>query len=304
MQIQRIWSSAEHAAFTDLIRYRNRWLCSFREADSHQNGSDGRIRIISSATGEKWDSNALIADSGRDLRDPKLSITPEGKLMLLYTEVELTKERRYHTRRSQVSFSKSGDLWSRPQAVLTPHDWLWRVTWHAGQAYGVSYRPVNPADQKDEWSVSLYRSSDGIDYQPLINWEIPGHPSETTLRFLDNGDMVALVRREGAAWIGSASAPYTNWSWQEMERSFGGPDFHVLPGGRLIGCGRFVSEDGQASTHIAELSLSGELRSINKLPSSGDTSYPGVVFHEGRLWVSYYSSHEGKSSVYLAVCSI
>jgi hypothetical protein len=36
------------------------------------------------------------------------------------------------------------------------------------------------------------------------------------------------------------------------------------------------------------------------LPSGGDTSYPGLVFHDGLLWMSYYSSHEGKAGVYLA----
>ena len=35
-------------------------------------------------------------------------------------------------------------------------------------------------------------------------------------------------------------------------------------------------------------------------PSGGDTSYPGLVWHDGRLWMSYYSSHEGKSAIYLA----
>ena len=36
------------------------------------------------------------------------------------------------------------------------------------------------------------------------------------------------------------------------------------------------------------------------LPSGGDCSYPGMVEHEGLLWMSYYSSHEGKTSIYLA----
>ena len=35
-------------------------------------------------------------------------------------------------------------------------------------------------------------------------------------------------------------------------------------------------------------------------PSGGDTSYPGLVWHDGRLWMSYYSSHEAKTSIYLA----
>jgi hypothetical protein len=39
---------------------------------------------------------------------------------------------------------------------------------------------------------------------------------------------------------------------------------------------------------------------ILSLPSGGDTSYPGLVWHDNVLWVSYYSSHEGKANIYLA----
>jgi hypothetical protein len=37
-----------------------------------------------------------------------------------------------------------------------------------------------------------------------------------------------------------------------------------------------------------------------KLPSGGDTSYAGLVWHDDLLWISYYSSHESKTSIYLA----
>ncbi|MEJ7592590.1 MAG: hypothetical protein WKF77_13640 [Planctomycetaceae bacterium] len=37
-----------------------------------------------------------------------------------------------------------------------------------------------------------------------------------------------------------------------------------------------------------------------ELPSGGDTSYAGMVLHDGLLWVSYYSSHEEKTCIYLA----
>ena len=36
------------------------------------------------------------------------------------------------------------------------------------------------------------------------------------------------------------------------------------------------------------------------LPSGGDCSYPGLVWNEDLLWMSYYSSHDGKTSIYLA----
>jgi len=41
-----------------------------------------------------------------------------------------------------------------------------------------------------------------------------------------------------------------------------------------------------------------------EFPSGGDTSYPGMVFYDGILWVSYYSSHEEKTSIYLAKVKI
>ena len=45
---------------------------------------------------------------------------------------------------------------------------------------------------------------------------------------------------------------------------------------------------------------SGQLTELLKLPSGGDCSYPGLVFYQNELWVSYYSSHEGKTAIYLA----
>jgi hypothetical protein len=38
------------------------------------------------------------------------------------------------------------------------------------------------------------------------------------------------------------------------------------------------------------------------LPSGGDNSYPGFVIDRAQrlVYVSYYSSHEGKAAIYLA----
>ena len=43
-----------------------------------------------------------------------------------------------------------------------------------------------------------------------------------------------------------------------------------------------------------------QLTPLVTLPSGGDTSYSAFVWHEGLLWTSYYSSHEGKTAIYLA----
>ena len=86
VSVNRIWDRSPHNAFTDLIRFRDRWWCTFREAECH-GASSGRIRIRA----------AVVAEAGIDLRDPKLSIMPDGRLLLL-TGGSLHENGRYRTR--------------------------------------------------------------------------------------------------------------------------------------------------------------------------------------------------------------
>jgi hypothetical protein len=39
---------------------------------------------------------------------------------------------------------------------------------------------------------------------------------------------------------------------------------------------------------------------VSKFPPGGDTSYLDLVWYNDLLYVSYYSSHQGKTSIYLA----
>src|SRR5439155_23270447 len=98
-------------------------------------------------------------------------------------------------------------------------------------------------------------------------------------------------------WLGTSKAPFKDWTWHETKYRFGGPNFIVLPDGRLIGASRL--HPGGPKTAIARMTKD-SYQPILTLPSGGDTSYAGLVWHEDLLWVSYYSSHEGKSSIYLA----
>src|SRR5688572_8093259 len=72
--VAKIWDAGKHNAFTDLIRFKDRWYCTFREADAHV-GGDGKLRVLVSADGAKWESAALLEEKGIDLRDPKFSAT-------------------------------------------------------------------------------------------------------------------------------------------------------------------------------------------------------------------------------------
>ena len=77
----------------------------------------------------------------------------------------------------------------------------------------------------------------------------------------------------------------------------------LLPDGQLLAAVRlYGGEDGRtARTSLCWINWeTGKLIEALELPSGVDTSYAGLVFHDGFLWVSYYSSHEEKTAIYLA----
>jgi hypothetical protein len=165
------------------------------------------------------------------------------------------------------------------------------------EAFGVSYR----LPRKNFWTIHLCRSADGYEYSDVAELRVRGKPNETTVRLLPNGTMAALVRREAGnhkAWIGTSAEPYVDWSWVESKEYLGGPNFIVLPNGELWAAGR-VSARGKARTALLRMTETSLVRDL-ELPSGGDCSYPGMVYHDGHLWLSYYSSHGGKTSIYLA----
>ncbi len=305
---KKIWDAAPHSAFTDLLEYQGVWYVVFRESDSHAGGSDGKIRLLASSDGEEWSSVKGFEEEGVDLRDPKLSITPKNELMLLIGGTIIDWDKRHVTRQSQVAFSKDGTEWTEFTDLLPTNEWVWRVTWHDGIAYGVSYKV-----EQHQWTVTVYSSRDGIHYKKIKEFDIEGKPSETTLRFLDNGDMVALMRRGnyplGATLIGISSPPYKKWSWQNTKTSFGGPDFVILPDQKMWASGRIFKFDDEDNlverTILAKMDLQ-SLTTVLELPCGGeDTSYPGIEYKDGVLWISYYSSHEGgKASIYLAKVAV
>ncbi len=296
VSVRKIWDQAPHNAFTDLIRFHDRWYCTFREADGHVKG-DGKLRVIVSENGDTWRSAALLAEDGVDLRDPKLSVTPSGRLMIV-AGGSVYRDGKFIGRQPRVAFSDDGLDWQPLQRVLDEGDWLWRVTWHNGRAYGVTYNVHS--EPEGEWALELVVSDDGVHYERIAKFGIRNRPNETTLRFLPGDEMMALVRREAGnkhGWIGTSRPPYTFWTWHEIDHRLGGPNFIRLPDGSLWAGSRSY-EDG-ARTVLARLGPD-TYEPVLTLPSGGDCSYPGMVWHDGLLWMSYYSSHEGKTSIYLA----
>src|SRR3712207_6033670 len=124
--VTKIWDAAPHNAFTDLVRFKDRWYCTFREGKGHVS-PDGAIRVITSSDGEKWESSARLEDPAADLRDPKLTVTPDHRLML--NGVAATPDDPTVKHRSRVWFSADGKDWGKGVEIGEPNIWLWRPAW-------------------------------------------------------------------------------------------------------------------------------------------------------------------------------
>lgn len=82
IKVSKIYSDQNYNAFTSLIKFKGKFYCAFRAGEKHVYGKDGVIKIITSKDGRDWKEVDQIALNGFDLRDPKLSVTPKGIIMV------------------------------------------------------------------------------------------------------------------------------------------------------------------------------------------------------------------------------
>src|SRR5690349_18175791 len=81
VSVQKISEAAPHSAFTDLTYFQDHWFCTFREGAAHVS-PDGAICVLESVDAQKWERVAKLTRADGDLRDPKISITPDQRLMI------------------------------------------------------------------------------------------------------------------------------------------------------------------------------------------------------------------------------
>jgi hypothetical protein len=306
--LKKVWADGRHNAFTDLVKWQGRYFLTFRNGTSH-GSMDGRILIISSEDLEDWELGAEISTPGDD-RDPKFLITPE-RLFLLFPSRTNATPRQGGT---LVSFSTDGRNWSRPQQAFIDNFTFWRPVKGPGRPasdgrpkefgglyYLAAYYYTGPV--LEERRVELLQSEDALSWKSVSTIHRNGS-SETALLFFPDGGLWATVRRkEKSAALAKSKPPYEDWKVSDLNVPLQGPAI-IQMGDKIYAAGRkFLKEAGplgraQTALYILE---NEELKEILILPSGGDTSYPGFLpMGKNRLLMSYYSSHEGPASIYLA----
>jgi hypothetical protein len=290
VDVRMIWGRAPLNASADLLRFRERWYCVFREG-SLSASPDGAVRVLSSPDGNVWQSSASVGVPGADLRDPILSTTSYNRLLLLAEAVS------DGAHRTLAWSSPDSREWEGMAQATNDGMKLGRVTWHLNRAYSVGYGSPGPGP------VRLYSSGDGERFTVQADNLVPSRKdAEAGLLFGRDGSALCLMRGEAPgspAQLGKSRAPYKAWSWSGLNAAVFAPNMLELAGGRVIVAGSIPGVDPRIALWWLDPER-GTLKEFLRLPSGGDADRPALAFHEGMLWLAYHSSHEGRAMIYLA----
>ena len=236
-----------------------------------------------------------ITSPNSDLRDAKITVTPDGRLML--AGAEAINVPTTHRHQSLVWFSADGRTWSDKHKVGDRDNWLWRITWHKGKAYGFGYGCRN-----DNRGIRLFASSDGKSFETLIDKaSVEGtYPNETSLVFLPTIRATACCGKTDSRTtdLGTSRPPYTEWNWQKLGVPIGGPHMIRLPDGRFVAAVRLYDQTVRTSLCWID-PAAGKLTEFLALLTAA-TGYAGLVLHDGLLSVSTTRRTRAGSSIYLA----
>lgn len=302
---QCIWDKAPHNGFTDLVYFDKTWFCAFREGSTHMS-LDGRVRILRSNDGNHWFSWATLDWQGGDVRDPKFAISSRNQL-LISVGVRLAVPTTLVDKLLSASWILD---WEVDKASLqgpficenNKSVWRWAPIFHGKNFYSVGYAGR-------DFNGCLYQSKDGKQWDRFIEDFFPQSDcfaNEASLVFTKKDAAYCLLRRDGQqcnALLGHANHPYKDWRWLDLGVQLGGPKMIQLESGELIAAVRVIDET-QAKTRLYQVKPNGSLVLLSELLSSGDTSYAGMVEFNNQVWISYYSSHEGKASIYLTKANL
>ena len=313
--VRKVYDDGQHDAFTDLCRFQGRMYLTFRSCpDGHMVFASSRILILASDDGDTWDEVFAFSVPRRDTRDPHFLIFRDQ--LFVYTGTWLVPaegdERDLNEHLGFAAWSEDGRTWHGPRMLEgTYGHYIWRAAAHGDTAYLCGRRRRHFvsgfASETGPESIQggMLASDDGLVWRhaSLFTEE---HGDETAFLFEEDGAVVALARGAAArpARICRAMPPYDRWTRTELDRNVGGPLLAKWGERYLVGGRRTIDPENPRTTLY--WLIDDCLHEIAELPSAGDNSYPGLlVLDDGnRALLSYYSSHEETTSIYLAELSL
>jgi hypothetical protein len=300
-QVRRAFHNGEHNAFTDLVRFRDRFYLTFRSCpDGHMVHPTASVIVLSSPDGQQWEQVHQFRVEKRDTRDPHFLVFQDrlfvytgtwysGSTTIAPADYDMNLQLGY------AVWTDDGQTWHGPTMLEgTFGHYVWRAATDGTRAYLCGRRKLDfevlARGEGREVESLMLESSDGLIWQKrAVFQEIKG--DETAFLFESDGAILGIGRREGTAQILRSPPPYTTWQRTELDRNVGGP-LVVRWGDRTVVGGRKTIDDRGPKTSLYWL-IGDRLSEFAELPSGGDNSYPGfVALSPTRALVSWYSSHE------------
>lgn len=302
--VRRVFDNGEHNAFTDLVRFRDRFYLTFRTCpDGHGVFPTSSIIILSSSDGASWEPVHQFSVPKRDTRDPHFVVFHDR--LFVYTGTWYCgdgppAQRDLNEHFGYAAWSEDGADWHSPIMLEgTYGHYIWRAAAHDGKVYLCGRRKRGfvhlPSVEDDPLIESaLLESDDGLVFRYRARFQ-EEFGDETAFLFLDDGDLLAVARSGGGrnAQLIRSTPPYADFVRTDLGRYIGGPLVARWGDDFMVGGRKTI---GPAKTSLYWL-MDGQLQEFAELPSGGDNSYPGFVTLDARhALVSYYSSHERDAS--------
>ncbi|MHA1230172.1 MAG: hypothetical protein ACTSRP_14560 [Candidatus Helarchaeota archaeon] len=295
-------SNGMHNSNTDMIYWNNYiYLVHDQRIYHFWIGDDAKLIVWRSKDAKNWEKVVELRSPSTDIRDPKFCNINGTLFLYALLNVGLIA-RPYQT----VYFKTNDGLNWEDCKKLNLSGWLlWRPktidnkTW-----YSCAY-------WYEHGESVLLKTSNGTDWI-IVSTIFKGQANdETALEFYNNDSIICTLRIEGESdsmfgtntactIIATSIPPYINWNYSKsyITRldgpclfSYNNKTFAI--GRYQVGPKTIFTELGSAfskkrtSIFLVEPD---NLTYLTDLPSTGDTSYAGIVILGNQLYVSYYTS--------------
>ncbi|MCP4169216.1 MAG: hypothetical protein GY758_00405 [Fuerstiella sp.] len=317
--VRRVFHNGEHNAFTDLVRFQDRYYLTFRSCpDGHMVHPTSSIIIMVSDDLESWQQVHRFSVKHRDTRDPHF-LAFKGKLFVYtgtwYSGATTLPRDQYDLNKhlGYAAWTFDGKSWNSPVLLDgTYGHYVWKASVFGETAFLCGRRKNDFAEgPKGEGTAVkslMLESADGLIWRKKAVFQSV-HGDETAFLFEPDGDILAIGRRGSQpAQILKSQPPYQEWSRNDLDRYIGGP-LLTRWGDRFVVGGRRVTAGGP-KTSMCWL-VGEDLYEFALLPSAGDNSYPGFIeLNPTNAVMSWYSSHEKNANgqnitaIYMADLSI
>jgi hypothetical protein len=303
-----------HNSNTDLIWFRDSFHLAYAVSPYHFGSAKCKLVVKRSTDGIRWTQVTEIKYGQQDIRDPKFAVI-NGILHLYCLLNHATQPLPYTTR---MAWSEDGTNWS--DLVSIGHEgWLfWRPKTSDGKTWYV------PAYWHQFHHNALFATTNGKDFRWVATIRKGQFINEPEIEFLSDGSLLATGRADynknnfdqvigipkSSTFLSLAEPPYTRWqdtAEDQLTRLDGPVMFryrqHIYAVGRAhpyhgARFPRRCAVLGKKRTAIFEVHPEGLIH-ISDLPSSGDTSYAGVVLRDGFAYISYYTSKIQRDPIWL-----